>query len=181
MKQLESSAQTSQAKTQDVMMPSNLISANAEKIYPLHLALADVKMLVDRHLGSRRKKGGQAGRWHRGCHRLHAEFQSLRYCFDIQAGIDIICGKPMTAKVEDALELVKMQRQTGLMVGMYTFHAMLRQAGHMVRAARLARYGRCMSNMCRTGQQLLSILHLRGAVAARPRIGGPCRGRRRFP
>jgi len=109
MKGLESSARTSQAKTQDVMMPSNLISANAEKIYPLHLALADVKMLVDRHLGSRRKKGGQAGRWHRGCHRLHAEFQSLRYCFDIQAGIDIICGKPMTAKVEDALELVKMQ------------------------------------------------------------------------
>jgi hypothetical protein len=37
-------------------MPSNLISANAEKIYPLHLALADVKMLADRHLGSRRKK-----------------------------------------------------------------------------------------------------------------------------
>ena len=150
MKGLESSARTSQAKTQDVMMPSNLISANAEKIYPLHLALADVKMLVDRHLGSRRKKGGQAGRWHRGCHRLHAEFQSLRHCFDYSGRHRYLCGKPMTAKVED-------------------------------RAARLARYGRCMSNMCRTGQQLLSILHLRGAVAARPRIGGPCRGRRRFP
>jgi hypothetical protein len=36
----------------------------------------------------------------------------------------------MTARVEDALELVKTQRQTGFNSGMYTFHAMLRQAGH---------------------------------------------------
>jgi hypothetical protein len=77
---------------QDIMITSNLISANAEKIYPLHLALADVKMLVDRYLGSRRKKEAKSGQWHRGCHRLHAEFQSLRYYFAIQAGIDIFAA-----------------------------------------------------------------------------------------
>jgi predicted dehydrogenase len=58
----------------------------------------------------------------------------------MKAGIDIICDKPMTTKVDDALELVKMQRESGLVVGMtypYTFHAMVRQAGHMVRAGKI--------------------------------------------
>ena len=55
-------------------------------------------------------------------------------CF-MKAGIDVILDKPMTTTVDDALELVRLRRETGVFLGMtypYTFHAMVRQARHMI-------------------------------------------------
>lgn len=53
----------------------------------------------------------------------------------MRAGIDVILDKPMTIALDQALELVKIQRETGVFLGMtypYTFHPMVRQARHMV-------------------------------------------------
>jgi predicted dehydrogenase len=58
----------------------------------------------------------------------------------MNTGIDVICDKPMTTKLDDALQLVRLQRETGLVLGMtypYTFHAMVRQARHMVSAGKI--------------------------------------------
>jgi predicted dehydrogenase len=55
-------------------------------------------------------------------------------CF-MKAGIDVILDKPMTTTVEDALELVRLRRETGVFLGMtypYTFLPMVRQLRHMV-------------------------------------------------
>jgi predicted dehydrogenase len=54
----------------------------------------------------------------------------------MQAGIDVILDKPMTTTVSDAKALVKLQRETGLVLVMtypYAHHAMIRQARHMVK------------------------------------------------
>ena len=51
------------------------------------------------------------------------------------AGIDVICDKPLTTTIEDAKALVALQRKSGLVVGVtyaFAFHAMVRQARHMV-------------------------------------------------
>jgi predicted dehydrogenase len=53
----------------------------------------------------------------------------------LKAGIDVILDKPMTTTLADALELVRLRRETGIFLGMtypYTFHAMVRQARHMI-------------------------------------------------
>lgn len=55
----------------------------------------------------------------------------------MQAGIDVILDKPMTISVEQALDLVRIRRATGVFLGMtypYTFHPMVRQARHMIAA-----------------------------------------------
>ena len=57
-------------------------------------------------------------------------------------GIDVICDKPMTATLADALDLVALQRETGLVFGVtYSFagHAMVRQARQMVADGALGR------------------------------------------
>lgn len=53
----------------------------------------------------------------------------------MRAGIDVILDKPMTTTVDDAVELVRLARETGVFLGMtypYTFHPMVRQARHMI-------------------------------------------------
>jgi predicted dehydrogenase len=55
-------------------------------------------------------------------------------------GIDIICDKPLTTSLADALDLVRRQRQTGLVFGVthgFAAHAMVRQAREMVKAGEL--------------------------------------------
>ena len=52
----------------------------------------------------------------------------------LDRGIDVICDKPMTTRVEDALDLVQAVRRTGLVFGVthnYTGYPMVRQAREM--------------------------------------------------
>ena len=58
----------------------------------------------------------------------------------LDRGIDVICDKPMTTTVEDALDLVQAVRRTGLVFGVthnYTGYPMVRQAREMVAAGEL--------------------------------------------
>src|SRR2546426_11198048 len=58
----------------------------------------------------------------------------------LERGIDVICDKPMTTTVEDALDLVQTVRRTGLIFGLthnYTGYPLVRQAREMVAAGEL--------------------------------------------
>jgi predicted dehydrogenase len=58
----------------------------------------------------------------------------------LNAGIHIICDKPLTTSVEDALDLVQIVRRTGLVFGLthnYTGYPMVRQARAMVAEGQL--------------------------------------------
>src|SRR2546422_113636 len=58
----------------------------------------------------------------------------------LDRGIDVICDKPMTTTVEDALDLVQAVRRTRLIFGVthnYTGYPMVRQAREMVAAGEL--------------------------------------------
>ena len=58
----------------------------------------------------------------------------------LEAGIHVICDKPMTTTVEDALDLVDTVRRTGLVFGLthnYTGHPMVREARARVGAGEL--------------------------------------------
>ena len=58
----------------------------------------------------------------------------------MDAGIDIISDKPLTSTMADALDLVRRQRETGLVFGVtyaYAAHAMVRQAREMIRLGML--------------------------------------------
>src|SRR6266576_2720880 len=58
----------------------------------------------------------------------------------LDRGIDVICDKPITTTVEDALDLVQTVRRTGLIFGVthnYTGYPMVRQAREMVAAGEL--------------------------------------------
>jgi len=58
----------------------------------------------------------------------------------LDAGIHVICDKPITTTVEDALDLAKVVKRTGLVFGLthnYTGHPMVRQAREMIRAGEL--------------------------------------------
>ncbi|HYZ26005.1 MAG TPA: Gfo/Idh/MocA family oxidoreductase [Geminicoccaceae bacterium] len=58
----------------------------------------------------------------------------------LEAGIHVICDKPMTTTVDDALDLVQTVRRTGLVFGLthnYTGHPMAREARARVRAGEL--------------------------------------------
>src|SRR2546425_2549408 len=60
----------------------------------------------------------------------------------LDRGIDVICDKPMTTTVEDALDLVQTVRRTGLIFGVthnYTGYPMVRQARGMVAAGEATR------------------------------------------
>src|SRR5882762_6433766 len=55
----------------------------------------------------------------------------------LDRGIDVICDKPMTTTIDDALDLVQAVRRTGLIFGVthnYTGYPMVRQAREMVPA-----------------------------------------------
>jgi predicted dehydrogenase len=58
----------------------------------------------------------------------------------LEAGIHVICDKPMTTTVEDALDLVETVRRTGLVFVLthnYTGHPMVREARERVQAGEL--------------------------------------------
>ncbi|HKE90556.1 MAG TPA: Gfo/Idh/MocA family oxidoreductase [Gemmatimonadales bacterium] len=58
----------------------------------------------------------------------------------LDRGIDVICDKPMTTTIEDALDLVQAVRKTGLIFGVthnYTGYPMVRQAREMVATGEL--------------------------------------------
>lgn len=58
----------------------------------------------------------------------------------MDAGIDIISDKPLTTTLADALDLVRRQRESGLVFGVtyaYASHAMVRQAREMIRTGML--------------------------------------------
>ncbi len=60
----------------------------------------------------------------------------------LDRGIDVICDKPMTTTVEDALDLVQAVRRSGLVFGLthnYTGYPLVRQAREMVAAGELGR------------------------------------------
>jgi predicted dehydrogenase len=68
-------------------------------------------------------------------HRHHAPAKAF-----LEAGIDIICDKPLTTTLEDALDLAKTVKRTGLVFGVthnYTGHPLVRQAREMVSAGEL--------------------------------------------
>src|SRR5437016_5375050 len=54
----------------------------------------------------------------------------------LEQGIDVICDKPLTTDLEQALELMRLVRQTGLVFGVtycYTGYPMVRQAREVIR------------------------------------------------
>lgn len=58
----------------------------------------------------------------------------------LDAGIDVISDKPLTATLDDALDLVRRQQASGLVFGVtyaYASHVMVRQAREMIRAGML--------------------------------------------
>jgi len=58
----------------------------------------------------------------------------------LEAGIDVICDKPLTTALADALGLAEIVKRTGLVFGLthnYTGHPMVRQAREMVAAGEL--------------------------------------------
>ncbi len=58
----------------------------------------------------------------------------------LEAGIDVICDKPLTTTLADALGLAEIVKQTGLVFGLthnYTGHPMVRQAREMAAAGEL--------------------------------------------
>src|SRR5947207_14111106 len=58
----------------------------------------------------------------------------------LHRSIDVICDKPMTTTVEDALDLVRAARRTGLVFGLthtYTAYPLARQAREMMAAGEL--------------------------------------------
>jgi predicted dehydrogenase len=60
----------------------------------------------------------------------------------LEAGIHVICDKPLTASLDDALELVRTVRSTGLVFGLthnYTGHPMVREARARVQAGELGK------------------------------------------
>ena len=60
----------------------------------------------------------------------------------LDQGIDVICDKPMTTTVEDAVDLVKTVRRSGLVFGLthnYTGYPLVRQAREMAAAGELGR------------------------------------------
>jgi predicted dehydrogenase len=58
----------------------------------------------------------------------------------LEAGIHVICDKPLTTTLSDALDLCQTVKRTGLVFGLthnYTGHPMVRQAREMIRAGEL--------------------------------------------
>jgi predicted dehydrogenase len=58
----------------------------------------------------------------------------------LEQGVDVICDKPLTINVEQALELMRLVRQSGLVFGVtycYSGYPMVRQAREMIRNGEL--------------------------------------------
>jgi len=58
----------------------------------------------------------------------------------LERGIDVICDKPLTTALDDALDLLRLARRTGLVFAVtynYTGYPMVRQAREMIRSGEL--------------------------------------------
>jgi predicted dehydrogenase len=63
-------------------------------------------------------------------------------CAFLDAGIDVICDKPLTTTLEDAIDLVRRTRRSGLVFGVthaFAAYPMVRQARRMVAAGKVGR------------------------------------------
>lgn len=63
-------------------------------------------------------------------------------CAFLDAGIDVICDKPLTTTLDDALDLVKRARESGLVFGVthaFASYAMVRQARAMIKRGMIGR------------------------------------------
>lgn len=70
----------------------------------------------------------------------HLHFQPAKAF--LEAGIHVICDKPLTTTVEDALALAEIVRRSGLIFGLthnYTGYPLVRQAREMIAAGELGR------------------------------------------
>jgi len=70
----------------------------------------------------------------------HVHFQPAKAF--LEAGIHVICDKPLTTTVEDAVALAEMVRRSGLIFGLthnYTGYPLVRQAREMIEAGELGR------------------------------------------
>jgi predicted dehydrogenase len=68
----------------------------------------------------------------------HMHYANAKKFLDV--GIHVICDKPLTTTIEDALDLAKVVERTGLIFGLthnYTGYPMVRQAREMVRSGEL--------------------------------------------
>ena len=96
----------------------------------------------------------------------------------LDAGVHVVCDKPMTTTLAEARALADHARRSGLVFALthnYTGYPMVRQARDMVRAGNSALSGSCRSNMPRTGSPRPS-----RTPATSRRAGGPTPpGRRR--
>ena len=77
----------------------------------------------------------------------------------LEAGIHVICDRPMTVSLDEAIELVRIVRHSGLVFVLTqnnTGYPMVRQARAMVREGLLGniRVVRVSYNMCRIGLRL---------------------------
>src|SRR5258706_1322813 len=72
----------------------------------------------------------------------HVHFQPAKAF--MEAGIHVICDKPLTTTVEDAVALAEMVRRSGLIFGLthnYTGYPLVRQAREMIEAGGVGRIG----------------------------------------
>ena len=70
---------------------------------------------------------------------IHPRISEIAKAF-LDAGIHVICDKPLTSTVEDALDLARRVKTPGLIFGVthtYTGYPMVRQARTMVRGGEL--------------------------------------------
>jgi len=70
----------------------------------------------------------------------HVHFDAARVF--LEAGIHVICDKPLTTTTDDALKLVQLVKKSGLVFGLthnYTGYPMVRQAREMVQAGKLGK------------------------------------------
>jgi predicted dehydrogenase len=70
----------------------------------------------------------------------HVHFEPAKVF--LEAGIHVICDKPLTTTVEDALALAQIVRRSGLIFGLthnYTGYPLVRQAREMIEAGELGR------------------------------------------
>ena len=75
----------------------------------------------------------------------------------LEAGIHVICDKPLTTTLEDAQDLERTVRRTGLLFAVthnYTGYPMVRQAREMIAGGELGRFALSRLNMRRTGWPL---------------------------
>jgi predicted dehydrogenase len=107
---------------------------------------AEWRLPADRSYGDYREMANREAARPDGIHAVaittpNASHHPICVAF-LEKGIDVICDKPLTTTLADALDLVERQRRTGLVFGVthaFAAFAMVRQAREMVLAGELGR------------------------------------------